>query len=230
MFNSVLQTLISETSPFSLFDVLTQLFVSFGIGFWISWLYRKTYKGFGYSATFVNMLIVITMITAMVIMVIGSNLARAFGLVGAMSIIRFRTALKDTKDITFVFFALASGLAIGSGNYGIGIIGSLLIGIAIWILMQFRYGIVAYKELMLRFWVLPTSEKETPIYLPIFKKFLTSYTLLNVQPARLGEFLELCFFVRLKDPDQSQLFVRELSSLKGVDRVSLVVGEEQEGS
>src|SRR6478736_3572303 len=84
-------------------DVIGRLLVALFCGVMISLFYRITYKGYSYSSTFVNSIILLTMITTIVIMVIGNNLAAAFGLVGAMSIIRFRTAVKDTQDIMFIF-------------------------------------------------------------------------------------------------------------------------------
>jgi hypothetical protein len=89
------------------------LSVALFAGLILTCLYRITYKGAGYTAGFVGSIILLTLITALVIMVIGNNLARAFGLVGAMSIIRFRTAVKDVMDIVFIFFALAVGMASG---------------------------------------------------------------------------------------------------------------------
>lgn len=207
------------------FDILINMIMAFIFGFVISSLYRITYKGYSYSASFVNTLIIITMVTAVVIMVIGNNLARAFGLVGAMSIIRFRTVLKDTRDIAFVFFSLAAGMAAGAGNYLIGLIGGTLISLIILVLFWGNYGSIHQKEMLLRFWMVP-EEGAQSIYIPVFKKFLSNYSLLNVQSARLGQFLELSFYVSLKKKEQSQVFIRELSGLEGIERVSLVVGEE----
>ena len=90
---NVLETLFVKTPTIFFFDVLINLVAALVMGFAIAFLYRKTYRGYSYSSSFVQTLILITMITAIVIMVIGNNLARAFGLVGAMSIIRFRTGV-----------------------------------------------------------------------------------------------------------------------------------------
>jgi uncharacterized membrane protein YhiD involved in acid resistance len=220
-----LETLFVDTASIFLFDILANLAVAFALGIGIAALYRKTYRGYSYSSAFVQTLIVITMVTSIVIMVIGNNLARAFGLVGAMSIIRFRTALKDTWDITFVFFALAAGLAAGSGNLLVGVTGCLVVAMVVYVLYRIHFGLTQHKELLLRFWMVP-ERGEKPTYLPVFDKHLAQYSLLHVRSARLGEFLELSFFVRLKKPEQSQVLIRELSSLEGIDRVSLLVGED----
>ena len=206
-------------------DVVINVFMAFVFGFVVSILYRFTYKGYSYSSDFVNTLVIITMVTSIVIMVIGNNLARAFGLVGAMSIIRFRTALKETRDIAFVFFALAAGMAAGSGNQLIGIVGVPIIGLIILLLYWSDYGTEHRNELLLKFWMLP-EEGDEPIYLSVFKEYLDQYSLLNVKSARLGEFLALSFYIRFKKQKQSKDFVRELSGLEGIDKVSLTIGEE----
>ena len=89
--------------PTATADVLANLLVAFVCGLMMSIIYRITYRGPSYSVTFVNSLVLLSIISAIVIMVIGNNIARAFGLVGAMSIIRFRTAVRDTMDLVFIF-------------------------------------------------------------------------------------------------------------------------------
>jgi uncharacterized membrane protein YhiD involved in acid resistance len=194
------------------------------MGFLISWIYRLTYQGFAYSASFVNTLIIIAMVTTMVIMVIGNNLARAFGLVGAMSIIRFRTAVKDSRDIAFVFFSLAAGLAAGAGSHMVGFIGCIATGLVIVILYLFNYGIHAGTELLLRFWITP-SEDTTPPYMKVFDKYLKNHSLVNMRSARLGQFLELSFNIKLKQDSQHQNLIRELSMIEGIEKISLITGE-----
>jgi len=207
------------------FEVVANIVLAFVFGFLISVVYRFTYKGYAYSSSYVNMLVIIAMVTAIVMMVIGNNLARAFGLVGAMSIIRFRTVVKDTRDIAFVFFSLAGGMAAGAGNHMVGIVGSLFIGIVIIFMFLTNYGVLKQQELMLKFLMVPQQGDEN-IYLPVFQKYLKHHTLLNVKSARLGQYLELSFHIRLKDLKLHQEFVQELSALEGLERVSMLFGEE----
>lgn len=227
MSSNVFNSLFQNIPTIFFFDVLVNVFIAFVFGLIIATLYRFTYKGYAYSTVFVNTLIIITMVTSVVIMIIGNNLARAFGLVGAMSIIRFRTALKDSRDIAFVFFALAAGMAAGAGNHMIGLVGVPLICLIILLLYWTKYGLIERREYLLKFWMVP-GDVDEPVYLPIFKKHLTNYTLLNVRSARLGQFLELSFYVNFKSPEQSQSFISELSTLEGIERATLVIGEESE--
>jgi len=221
MFND----LFTNLPTFTFFDVVLNVVFAFIFGFMVSIIYRLTYKGNNYSSSFVNTLIIISMVTSIVMMVIGNNLARAFGLVGAMSIIRFRTVVKDTRDIAFVFFALAGGMAAGAGNHSVGIVGSFITGLVIIILYLFDYGAVQKKELLLKFLLLPQSGDES-IYLPVFNKFLSLHKLLHVKSARMEQFLEFSFHIRLKDMDQYKDFLYELSSLEGLERVSIIFGED----
>lgn len=221
---TVFDALLQGAPTIFVFDVLINVFLAFVLGFFIAAIYRLTYQGYAYSAAFVNTLIIISMVTAIVIMVIGNNLARAFGLVGAMSIIRFRTAVKDTKDIAFVFFALAAGLAAGAGSHMVGLVGCLIVGTAVLFLYLFNFGVKTHKELLLRFWMEPV-EDEKPPYLRVFDKYLKTHRLVHMRSARLGQFLELSFNVRFKDDAQHQRLIKELSIIEGVERISLVIGE-----
>ena len=117
-------------------------------GVLLSWLYRRTYRGTAYSMTFDRALVTLTVITAIVIMVIGNNLARAFGLVGAMSIVRFRTAVKDAQDLVFIFFSLAVGLASGVGLYTLAVASTLFVGAIISVMTRFNYGALDQRELV----------------------------------------------------------------------------------
>jgi len=115
--------------------IVQNLSIALICGIVIAAVYRITYKGASYSAQFVNSLILLALITSVVIMVIGNNLATAFGLVGAMSIIRFRTAVRDVQDIVFIFFSLAIGLAAGVGLGMLAIIGTLFIGLVVFLVI-----------------------------------------------------------------------------------------------
>jgi hypothetical protein len=224
MTDRIFESLGQLIPTITFFDVFINIGIAFIFGITIATLYRFTHQGFSYSADFVNTLIIITMVTAIVIMVIGNNLARAFGLVGAMSIIRFRTALKESRDIAFVFFGLAAGMAAGAGNHMIGLIAIPMISLIILILHWTTYGKVEPNDFLVKFWMVPDNVDE-PIYKSVFSRYLRQYNLVNIRSARLGQFLELSFNVRLKNPEQSQAFIKDLSALEGIERASIVVSD-----
>ena len=112
-----IQDLFKPAAIYSPTQIIFNLLLSFLLGLLISLVYKKTHKGLSYSQSFMVTNVFVTVIVCMVIMIIGNNLARAFALVGALSIIRFRTVVKDTKDTAYIFWSLASGMATGTGSY-----------------------------------------------------------------------------------------------------------------
>lgn len=210
----------------SISQILFNTFVALLCGLIISVFYKWTYRGPNYSSTFVNSLIILSMITAVVIMVIGNNLARAFGLVGAMSIIRFRTAVKDTQDIVFLFFALAVGLASGVGLHSLALIGTLFISSVIWVLYQLDYANPRKKDFLLQF-MLQSEDKEAVPYLQVFRDYCKSYRLINVKSYEDGQILELSFYINLKDKGKTDSFVKALDQLSEISQVSLFFDELQ---
>jgi len=160
MTDRIFESLNQILPTITFFEVFVNIGIAFIFGMLIAGLYRYTYLGFSYSTDFVITLIIITMVTAVVIMVIGNNLARAFGLVGAMSIIRFRTALKDSRDIAFVFFGLAAGMAAGAGNHMIGMVAIPMISFIILLLHWTTYGKVEQNDFILKFWMVPGDVDE----------------------------------------------------------------------
>jgi uncharacterized membrane protein YhiD involved in acid resistance len=221
----MLNDLVTHGQRFLLADIVINVAIAFVIGAVIAIVYRKTHRSFNYSVSFVNTIVLLPMITAIVMMVIGNNLARAFGLVGAMSIIRFRTVVKDTRDTAFVFLALASGMAAGTGYHLIALAGTGLIILFIIFLYLGNFGSLRSRDQLLRFSVTP-DERGAMIHETVFKNYLKKNTLLNIQSRRDGEVLELSFFIRLKSPERHTEFIRELSAVAGIDSVSLISMDE----
>lgn len=208
-------------------DMLVNILVAFICGLFIAFLYRVTYKGPGYSISFVNSIVLLSMITAIVIMVIGNNLARAFGLVGAMSIIRFRTAVKETQDIVFIFFGLAIGMAAGVGYHKMAIMGTLMVGAIIYLFSQSKISGVKQEEYLLQFMYSGNHDERIPPYNEILKKFCRKTKVINIKSVGDDEQLELSYYVKLKDKKQSDRFIKDLSSVEGVDYVNLFFDEER---
>ncbi len=194
-------------------------------GLFIMYLYRITYQGPSYSQSFAGSLVILSMLTAIVIMVIGNNLARAFGLVGAMSIIRFRTAIKDPQDIVYIFFSLAVGMAAGAGLHLVAIVGSGVVGIVTYILSFNKGGAAQRREFLLQFSLNGATGDEAP-YLGTLKRYCKDHKLINMKSLDEGSTLELSYYVRLKSQDKGTTFVRELEKSPGVERVNLFFDEE----
>jgi uncharacterized membrane protein YhiD involved in acid resistance len=206
-------------------QILAGLLAALLCGALVSLLYRYASRGPSYSSTFAQSLIFLSLITALVIMVIGSNLARAFGLVGAMSIIRFRTAIKDMQDIIFIFFALAVGLAAGAGAFSIAVTGTVLIGAVVLVLARSRFGQPRNKDFLLQLCLAPDAADDAP-YLAVFERYCRGNKLVNARTQGGSGELELSFYVRLRDEDAGAAFVRDLRATAGVSRASVFFDED----
>ena len=158
-------------------------------------------------------------------MAIGNNLARAFGLVGAMSIIRFRTAVKDTIDIVFIFFALAVGMAAGVGYHKIAIIGSLSVGAIILLLTYLNLPLTRHGDILLQF-VTGDFPDASPPYLSVLQAHCRSHRVVNVRTIGESANLELSYSIRLKKAEGNVELVRALKKIAGVGHVTLYYDEE----
>lgn len=208
-------------------EVIANMLVALLCGIVIAMIYKYTYKGLSYSASFTVSLILLTMITTIVIMVIGNNLARAFGMVGAMSIIRFRTAVKDASDIMFIFFALSIGLAAGVKLYSIAFFGTVIIGSVQLILSKFSFVLPHSKEFLLQISGMNDKLAENP-FKDEFKKYCRKHKLVNVKT--LGEMenelMEFSYYINLKNESRGKDLVNAIKKIDGIKAVNLFFDED----
>jgi hypothetical protein len=204
-------------------DIVINLCLAFIIGMIISATYKSTHKGLSYSQSFMLTLVFVSLVVSMVMMVIGNNLARAFALVGALSIIRFRTVIKDTKDTSYVFMALAGGMASGTSSYFLGIIGTVMFVIVSYILHVTNYGSFYKSEFILRFRSQRSLEERG--YTSIFTDQTRSASLLHVEPSGDQETSVLTFDILLKKDITPERFSREIAGVEGVSEVTLVASK-----
>ncbi len=129
----------------SYFDMVIGLAIAFIIGMFIYWIYRKSFRGVVYSYNYNVSFVLMTMITALIIMTISTNIVLSLGMVGALSIVRFRTAVKDPLDIVYMFWSISVGIAIGAKIYPLAIFGSIIIGIVILWLSKHPQGLYQQK-------------------------------------------------------------------------------------
>ncbi len=207
-------------------DVIGNIIVAMVCGFSIAFLYKYTYSGLNYSASFTVSLIMLTMITAVVIMVIGNNLARAFGMVGAMSIIRFRTAVKDTSDIMFIFFALTIGLASGVKLYSIAILGTLFIGFIYYVISRMNFALPTKREFLMQI-VSNESQLDDNAFSETLAKYCRRNKLVNVKTMgdKDNQLMEFSYYVILKNESKGANLIREIKSIKGVEQTNLFFDE-----
>ncbi len=202
--------------------MLLALLLAFVLGQLIAWLYKRTHSGLSYSRSFTESLVLITMVVALVMFVIGDSLVTAFGLIGALAIIRFRNVLKDTRDTVFVFFALVLGMALGSQRHGPAIMGTLLLLSATAYLHWTRFGTNGIFDGHLSFRIQEGgSEHDT---FGVIQRFCRRFRSLSTR--RGAGVTEYVFVVSLRDTRRGDEMLRDLESLGSVGSVSLVLQDE----
>lgn len=200
------------------------IIAAFILALFIAFIYKRTHKGLSYSQSFVFTLVLLGPLVAVVMLIIGSSVARAFTLFGAFTLIRFRTAIKDTKDIAFVFWALVTGLAVGTGNLVLAVISTLLIASIVMILSRINFGSLRNYDAVLTF----TSDPERGAaggYRTIFDKYLKSTNLLRAGGAREGKKMEMSFHIQLLRGRDLEQFLQELRRTPGIDEVHMMTAK-----
>jgi uncharacterized membrane protein YhiD involved in acid resistance len=201
------------------------LLIALLCGVLVAAFYRASYRGRLYSPSFAHALVLLSMITTMVIMVIGSNLARAFGLVGAMAIIRFRTAVKDTQEIIFIFFALAAGMAAGAGLALVALAGTVAVGLTAVSMSRLPLVTKGRSEFLLTFLYSGAADTEGA-YLGAMKKHCRGTRLLNMRSLDAENAVELSFHVRLRDGRKASELLQDLRAIESVQQLNLYFDEE----
>lgn len=211
----------TEELGYSPLSVMINLVLALCAGLIIGMIYKKTHTGLSYSQSFVVTLVLMCITVSAVMMVIGSNLARAFALVGALTIVRFRTVVKDTKDTAFIFFALTQGIASGTGNYILTVFSTFFIGTVALILARTNFGSLHRSEFILRFRFDRESGDEQA-YIGFIMESARKSTIIHIEPSGDGVYLTLTYDLSLKPGMNSQDIVTGLNSMPGIDNVNLV--------
>ncbi len=195
-----------------------RVLLSFALSVFIVNIYLWTHAKVP-QKSFTDTLIILCMLISVVMVIIGDSIARAFSLVGALSIIRFRTVIQDPRDIGFVFYALAVGMAVGAGNPSTAILATFLIGIIILCMYHWHQGFGNDNEFSLEFCLPPDKNSET-VYRSVFDKHLIYERLLE-QRIKKTQQIELTYRVRLTNPQEWIAFFNELSGIENVTEVKM---------
>ncbi len=211
-------------SYFSIWELLVGLSLSFVLNVFIGFIYRTTHTGVSYSQSFVATTVIVGVTVTVIMLIIGSNIARAFTLVGALSIIRFRNAVKDTRDVGFIFLSMAIGMACGARFFGTALIFALVVSSFVYALHAFDVFSRPMLNQILRIYV-PEGVDHEQDFKDIFYKFLESQSLLSLENVRQGTFLELVYSVVLRKDVSSREFVDGIRDINGNAKVSLTQSE-----
>ena len=213
-FNDIFKSsFLENVTAVSLPDIALALVLSFCLGLFIFFVYKKTYAGDMFSMAFGGSLIAMTMITTMVILAVTSNVVLSLGMVGALSIVRFRTAIKEPMDIAFLFWAIAGGIVLAAGMIPLAIVGSLIIGI---IMVLFCNRKSSQKPFIA---VVSCDNGETEQQVERFLKQNTGKVTVKSKSAQKGS-IELTWEVTLKQNGTD--FITKLSEMDGVSSAVLV--------
>ena len=197
----------------SLMDMGIAMVLAFGLGLFIHLVYKKTYSGVMYSSGFSLTLVALTMITTLVILAVTSNVVLSLGMVGALSIVRFRAAIKEPTDIAFLFWAIAVGIVLAAGMIPLAVGGSVLIGLMI---LVFANRKSVDKPFIV---VLSCADYDSEVRAKEFLDDQTTRAVIKSKSARKGA-IELHYEVRLKDDNTD--FINLLSAMNGVNSAVLV--------
>lgn len=213
----IVREIFAPYSLATLGTIVINLILAFALGLVVATVYRWTADIPENAMT--DALIILCMLIAVVMVVIGDSVARAFSLVGALSIIRFRTVVQDPRDIAFVFFSLAVGMAIGAGSPPVAVIGTFLISVVILGLHRWHTTAADTGEFVLTFQE-PLESEYQQSYESLFSEQVVTSRLIDQKTTKLGT-AELKFNVKLKAPEQWTGFVQALSALENITDVKL---------
>ena len=213
-FNDIFtSSFLDNISSVTLLDMGLALVLAFGLGLFIFLVYQKTFSGVMYSSSFGVALIAIAMITTVVILAVTSNVVLSLGMVGALSIVRFRTAIKEPLDIVFLFWSIAVGIVLAAGMIPLAVFGSVFIGLVLLVFVNRKSHRNPYIV------ILRCSSAEGERTARIFLDHQVRRCVVKSKTVRLGE-VELTMEVRLLDEDTE--FINQLSQMDGVDSAVLV--------
>lgn len=213
-FNDIFKSnFLDNVTAVSPLDMVLTILLAFGIGVFIFYVYKKTYQGVMYSSTFGVTLIALTMITSQVILAVTSNVVLSLGMVGALSIVRFRTAIKEPLDIAFLFWSIAAGIILAAGMIPLAVIGSVIIGL----ILLFFVNHKSHKNPYIVVLSCENQDAEKEVM-----KYLNSQVERCVVKSKSvqSDLIELNMEIRLKSDNTD--FVNALSAMNGVNSAILV--------
>ena len=213
-FNDIFKSgFLENVSAVSYFDMALALVLAFGLGLFIFLVYKKTYQGVMYSSSFGVTLLALTMITTLVILAVTSNVVLSLGMVGALSIVRFRTAIKEPLDIAFLFWSIAAGIVLAAGMIPLAVIGSVIIGVILLVFVNRKSHSNPYIVVL----QCDGHESETKAE-QFLEKAVYKYSVKS-KTAQKG-LVELNLEIRLKDGNTD--FINTLAEMPGVSSAVLV--------
>lgn len=219
--NIFTSTLSSTATDLTLTNAMITIVISIILGGLISLTYMYTNRS-GFSQNFTLTMVLLPTIVAIIILLIGSNIARAFSLAGAFSIIRFRSAPGDPKDIAYVLFTMAAGLAVGTGYYGYAILFTIILCVMMIILNRLNFGSRKTTQRMLKV-TIPENLSYEEAFQEVFQRFGVKHELKKIRTTELGSLYELIYTVTMQSSTDQKAFLDEIRCRNGNLDLSLTM-------
>jgi uncharacterized membrane protein YhiD involved in acid resistance len=207
-------------------QIAVSLSLSLALSLAVATTYRLTHRGVSYSQSYAHTLVIMCLVITVIMLIVGSSIARAFSLVGAMSIIRFRNAVKETKDIGFIFLVMSIGMACGARFYSLAAIAALLLCTVI--LLLFRANLFGKAQssriLCVR---MPADRDHEGTLNPVFSRYLEDSSLISMESVGGGTQQELVYSVVLKRNAEPRRLIETLRGVNENQKVSLILGQQE---
>ncbi len=227
MLETIFLNTVADTLTFG--SVMMNLLSALVLGLGISLVYMLTHRKEVYTSGFIVTLIMLPAIIAMIILLVGNNVARAFSLAGAFSLIRFRSAPGNAKDITYVFFTLGVGLACGMGYIAYGALFAVVLCLVMIILTKIRFGSRCANPMSLKI-VIPESMEYDGIFDGVLNDYTNAHRLSKVKTTEFGSLFEITYEITMKNMADSKKFIDKLRCLNGNLNVVLMMKEQNEAA
>jgi len=213
----------TSTNPTVVMCIYT-VTLSFILSVMIAVTYEKTFRGLSYSINYVQALVLSPIVAATVMQAIGDSLATGLGMMGALAIIRFRTSLKDPRDIIFMFAALAAGIACGVNGYSIALVGTIGFCLVAFFLYFSPFGHISSFDGMLRFNLINDQESITNLE-AILKSHCKVFALISLREMSQGKRIDYAYQIKLKKGQEKNVMVKSLSQIDSIENISLMLQE-----
>lgn len=214
------------SGTFSTFDIIVSLSLAFVLSAVIGWVYRYTHKNVSYSQSYVQTLVMVGMIISLIMLVVGSNIARAFALVGALSVVRFRNAIKETRDVGFIFLVMAIGMTTGTRFYVLAIAATVAICLVLLIMNKFNWFKLDVQRQVVKVQVPPEPEFDALVE-DVLIRFCSEFELVSTESVRAGALNELYYTAQLRNGKKSSELIAALSAVNTGQRVTVLTGYDQ---
>ncbi|MER7364911.1 DUF4956 domain-containing protein [Nonomuraea wenchangensis] len=214
------------SGTFSVADIAIAMALSFVLSAMIGWVYRATHRNVSYSQSYVQTLVVLGMLISLIMLVVGSNIARAFALVGALSVVRFRNAIKETRDVGFIFLVMGVGMAVGTRFYLLAVVAAVAISLIVVVMHRFNWFQLNVRRQVVKVQV-PSDEDHTAAIQDVLVRHTDEFELVSMESIRGGALLELMYTVKIKKGSEPADVISGLRERNHGQSVTVLTGYDQ---